>query len=267
MFIHFPSPMLSQIWSQLAQMIFENYSNGYYNDCVIIAPHKILNGLEYYKNLYPNSKMIAYQTEEIGRMFSDELLVRNLRNFDEVWDYDLDNIEILNRYGIQAKFKPYQYTNVLKTVQNRENPDIDVLFIGSPTKSRGDFFEDFNFRCVIPENEMDEYLNYKFVTAFQVYGEMKDELTSRAKIILTLPQFPNGVQPQARIATDLINNKCILSQKSKRNYYDDLIVEFNDANDCAAKIRYLIRDDNWRKFTNYSFKDYCDKKYKELNNA
>lgn len=263
MFIYYPNLLSEPYWrGELSEMVFENYAFGYENDCVVFAPHRF--DLSYFRQQHPSSKIIAYQTESIkdgtGCIPKDWIL-RGVEHADEVWDHDLDNIEILKQHGIEAKFKPARYTNSLNVGNPIEEPDIDVLFIGSPTEYRGLFFEKFNLSSVVPDAEVQEQLNFKFITAHQVYGKLKHELMNRSKIILNVPSYEGSVQPQGRLFFYLSNNKCILSKKATINYYDDLIIEYEDANDCAAKIRYLIRDDNWRKFTNYSFKEYCDVKF------
>lgn len=269
MFVHFPSPYLSQLWEQISQMLFANYSIGYEKDCVLLCPHRISQHIPYFKSIYSNSKIIAYQLEQLGshlqmKVYMDDM-INALSKYDEVWDYDLHNIEILSKYGINAKFKPFQYTEALKTVRNLEDPDIDVLFIGSPAKSRAEFIDSLINKSHIPSNEFEEQLSIKIISAHQYYGKFKDELTARAKIVLSIPVYPDTpCQGQARIFHDLINNKCVLSKKAPYNYYDNLIVEYDNHNDCAEKIRYLLRKDNWKNYTNYSFKEYCDKKYKGL---
>lgn len=263
MFIYYPNLLSEPHWrGELCEMVFENYAVGYENDCVVFAPHRF--DLSQFKQQHPNSKIIAYQSEPIKDgtgCIDKDCILRALQTADEIWDYDLDNIEILNQHGFEAKFKPFKYTSSLTVKNEIQHPDIDVLFIGSPTSYRGIFFEGFNLNPELPNEEFQEHLSYKFITAHQVYGDLKIELMNRSKIILSLPSFAGAIQPQGRLFYYLSNNKCILSQKSQRNYYDDLIVEFDDATDCAYKIRYLLRNDNWRKYTNYSFKDYCNTKY------
>ena len=263
MFVHYPK-MYSELWLDLAEMVFANYSHEHYNDCVLICPHQMSDHTTQYRSMYPGSKLIAYNTEPVHKnhWISIDWLISSFKEVDEVWDYDIQNIEIWKNYGIDAKFKPIQYTPVLKRIQNVEEPDIDVLFFGSPTIYRGKYVSDFCLSSIIPDEEMHIQHSIKFISGYQIFGKLKDELTSRSKIILNMAPYSGARQQQFRIAYDLINNKCVLSEKASYNYFDDMIVEYEDPNDLAAKIRYLLRDDNWKQYTNNSFEDYCKRKYK-----
>lgn len=263
MYIHFPT-MYSDHWKDLSDMVLENYSHGYYNDCILLCPHKMTDYISHYREIYPDSKIIAYNLEPAHKdhWISIEWLVRAFKEVDEVWDYDLQNVEIWKNYGVDVKFKPIQYTHSLKRIQNLEEPDIDVLFIGSPTEYRGQYITNFCLQPYIPDSEFYEQINIKFITGYQIWGKLKDELTSRSKIILNIAPYQGSRQQQTRIFYDLINNKCVLSEKTSYNYFDDLIVEYEHSDDLAAKIRYLLRDDNWKQYTNKSFEEYCKRKYK-----
>jgi hypothetical protein len=263
MVIHYPE-FYGEIWADLAEMTLANYTAGYEDTCVILCPHRIMDYILYCKNLYKGKKIIVYNFEPAhdNHCISKEWLMQSFENADEIWDYDIDNVEFWKTKGITAKWKPIQYVSSLRKAPTIEKPDIDVLFIGSPSERRTKYFTDFNFNVIIPQNELDEHIKYKFVTAWQVWGDLKHEFTSRSKIILDFALFDGAPSRQERIYYDLINNKCVLSEKSPRNYFDDLIIEFDSPTDLAAKIRYLVRDDNWKKYTNYSFEEYCIRKYK-----
>lgn len=261
-YVQFPT-LYPELWIDLAYMTLENYVEND-NDCIILAPHRIMDSINYYRNLYKDSKIIGYNYEPVhtDHCISKEWLLKSFEYVDEVWDYDFNNVLIWNECGINAKFKPPQFTSQLKRINNSPDPDIDVLFIGSQTDYRSKYITNFNLGSIIPPNEYAEHTKYKFITAYQVWGALKDELISRSKIILNIAPFAGANQQQARIFYDLINNKCVLSEKSPHNYYEDLIIEFDNPNDLAGKIRYLLRDDNWKKYTNNSFEDYCKRKYK-----
>jgi hypothetical protein len=52
---------------------------------------------------------------------------------------------------------------------------------------------------------------------------------------------------------NLINNKCVLSEKSSINYYGDMIVEFSGYQDMGDKMVSLIKDDKWKEYANDRF--------------
>jgi len=266
MFVHFPE-QYGHFWGEISKMIFENYSYGeYYNSCVLLVPNVMVGSIQRYREMYQNSKIIGYNLEPLNsnHWHQPNRIIEALKQYDEIWDYDLTNIGYLRNCGIDAKFKPMQYTESLKNVKNVENPDIDVLFFGTLTEYRTKYIANMTTSPFIPYDEMDLQTNIRYVYAFQVWGDLKNELTSRSKIILNIAPYKGANQQQARIYHDLINNKCVLSERAQYNYFGDMITEFDDFSDCAAKIRFLIKDDNWKKYTNNSFKDYCKKQYKGL---
>jgi len=262
MYIHFPT-IYSELWTDLAEMVLSNYSEENYNDCVLLCPHKLISNIPYLREIYPNTKIIGYNLEPVHEehWISIEWLTRMAKEVDEIWDYDKQNIEKWKARGISAKFKPIQYAKSLERVTNLEEPDIDVLFVGTPTTYRGEYISGL-LTAPFLENEIDLQSNLKIISAYQIFGKLRDELIGRSKIILNLGPYKDTRQQQARVAYALNNRKCVLSEKTEFNYFDDLIVEFETPTDLAAKMRYLVKDDNWKQYTNKSFEEYCKRKYK-----
>jgi len=194
------------------------------------------------KEFYGAEKYIVYQLEPLHdkHWHTKEKIINNIRGADEVWDYDLDNIKILEQYGIKAKFKPFLYTDTLKTVKNKEDPDIDVLFYGSITKDRMELLEKLLHQGLMTE---------KFVMLFNYEGPDLDEYVARSKIILDMHTDSNHrIQKQTRLFYALINNKCVISEKSFRNYYGDLIVEV-DRDEYVPTIMDYLNNGKWKTHT------------------
>jgi hypothetical protein len=77
-----------------------------------------------------------------------------------------------------------------------------------------------------------------------------EEMIGRSKIILNINPYEGECrQQQTRIFYPLINNKCVLSQKSSINYYDNLITEYTDWKDLYQKMIHLLENDRWKDYT------------------
>lgn len=243
----------SEHWFDIIKMVEENYAQDYNDsDHLVLSNNTLSEGI----NIPKEHKKIAYQLEPLveNHWWKVEDIVKYLKQYDEVWDYDLDNIKKLEEYGISAKYKPFIYSENLKRVDNKTEPDIEVLFYGTLTDYRSNLIKDY-IRNLLPHNA-------RFVQLSNVTGSLLDDFISRSKIILDLSSFDGDIeekiQKQSRIYYGLINDKCIISEKSKRNYFKDLIVEVDidpeNLKELADLIRNYLTYDLWRNFSNVSEK-------------
>ena len=207
-------------WLDITKMVDDNYYLD--EDETLIVGACSESSCEYLKEAYPGSKKyIVYQLEPLyeGHWHPASYVISNLKGADEVWDYDLDNIELLKSYGIDAKFKPFLYSEKLNRVP-KDDLDIDVLFYGSLTRDRLETIHNVYTK-----------LGNKFnmVVLWNVDGYDLDSYMARSKIILDLHVGHNvdvpKIQKQTRIYYALSNGKCVVSEESIRNYYGDLITE------------------------------------------
>jgi hypothetical protein len=141
----------------------------------------------------------------------------------------------------------------LKTIQNSEDPKIDLLFYGSYTQHRADLIVDFQRNIVLQDSQkrLEIYSKANFVWLFNIDGKDLEKYIADSKIILNLAPYPNSLQQQTRIFHALNNNKCILSEKVKRNYFSNQIVEFEGVQELYTKTVDLLSDDNWKNYTNH----------------
>jgi hypothetical protein len=251
-----------EFWQMFGSGLDEVYGKEEEPNTVLSLGLHCTNSAESLKEQHKDRKLIVYQSEPLvdSHWFKPDRLIDNVRGADEVWDYDLENLNILRSHGINAKFKPPLYARRLKKVKNLENPDIDLLFYGSYTEHRFRLICDFINGSVIPADCYDIFLKSNVVTMWNIHGKELDEFIGRSKIILNLNPYPTECrQQQPRIFYGLINNKCILSEKSRINYYGDMIVEFSDAQDLFFKFIHLMRDDNWRKYSENDFRSFSRK--------
>lgn len=235
------SSRFSNHWIDLLKMVEYNYAHELNPKDTLVIGHCVFEDInKIKKQFYGAERYIVYQLEPLHKnhWHSIEKLISNIKDADEVWDYDLDNIEVLKQYGINAKFKPFLYAENLRRVRNREEPDIDVLFYGTPTEARNEIFQQFYDKYMITEN---------LHICFNCHGDQLDEYISRSKIILDLhTDVSYNVQKQTRIFYALINGKCVISEKSRRNYYGDLIVECDRDLIGLTTVEYL-RSNLWKK--------------------
>jgi hypothetical protein len=264
----------SQHWDFLSKWISEYYYDECQNSCILLG-NLIYYDIEEYKKTHKDLKIVIYQLEPLHKKHwiytngpSKDHFIKSIKLADEVWDYDLDNIKTLKKlYNIDAKFMPLGYTESLRKISNVENPEIDVLFYGALSQHRSEIlFNAFEKGVFDSDEEAEEFSNVKFVNLHGLYGDELDDYISRSKIVLNICPYKNGIQAQTRIFYLLANNKCVLSEKCNRNYYGDLITEFSDAQDLLNKIRYLLKDDRWRSFTESNppaFKYYTEYKMKD----
>lgn len=244
----------------VTEFLLEHYDKREYNNCIFILGTYNFYNMSYFRNKHPNKKIIIYQLEHMvgnGYWKDTNSIINNFKDCDELWDFDLLNIKYLKMYyNIDVdRHVPLLYTHSLDRDFNQWiNHDIDLLFYGNMTEKR------FNY---IQMMERSFYNRLKFVFAFGIEGKELDKYIERSKIILNIHAFdPYSRQEQPRIFYLLINGKCVLSEETQLNYYDDMIVEFNKNNFCE-KINYLLMNDRYRqagsygkiKFREYDFKD------------
>jgi len=241
---------------QISRMVDDNYATLEYGNSAIVYFKHIWNSAKVLKQQSPQyDKLICYQLEPLvkNHWHNIDRIIGNLEGADEVWDYDLDNIEILKQYGIDAKFKPFRYSPLLKQVKNVENPEISCLFYGSLTDKRHKEIRAFidAYSCAV--DNAYTYLTSNIVWLYRTPYSFQDEMIARSKIVLNLNPYEGECrQQQSRIFYLLTNNKCVLSEKSNRNYYGNSIIEFEGYQDMGDKLLWLLKDDNWKNFTNWN---------------
>jgi len=128
-----------------------------------------------------------------------------LEKADEVWDYDEQNIEVLNLIRDDVKLhvlKPYKDWSKFKPV----NKDIDILFYGSMNEHRSKVLDELKKRYnVVILNTWDD--------------KVLDSNIIRSKILLNIHYYYESyMQEQARMIR-WIGAPCrIISEKSYKNY-------------------------------------------------
>ena len=174
--------------------------------------------LKMMREKYPNKKLVVYQLEQMynGCKYANKHVFEWLTGADEIWDYDLDNIEWLAKKGIEASFHPLRYASTLRDVPKLEK-DVDVLFYGYLTERRSKLITQIaNAGCG----------KWATTCTMGISGESLAKWIGRSKIILNLHAYDgNNRQEQVRMFYPIINGACVVSETIDRNYLEGCITE------------------------------------------
>lgn len=119
----------------------------------------------------------------------------------QVWDYSARNIASLARMGVTTtRHVPIGYSPWLTRITPAATEDIDVLFYGSMNERRSRLITELS----------DAGLNVQAV--FGVYGQTRDELISRAKVILNAHYYDTGIFELVRVSYLLANRKAVVAE-------------------------------------------------------
>jgi hypothetical protein len=155
-----------------------------------------------------------------------------LQTASAVWDYSLENLAVLESWGIRGHHIPLGYHQVLERVPPRRAADIDVLFYGSmsPVRRQG-LMAELQRRC-----------RAKWV--FGVYGRERDELIARSRIALNVHVDDHSrVLEQVRVSYLLNNGSFVLSESCASNPYSGGLVELPYPQLAEGAEEWLSRED------------------------
>ena len=192
------------------QSLQNEFKNDNSNDVLILDisnTSKKFN-VTYFKKIYPNSKIIAFNQEPLladQNQFMHKLFFKFLVDADEVWDYDERQVDVIKSINENTKLhilKPYKDWTIYPQV----NKDIDILFYGSINEHRKELLNNLKTR-------------YNVVICNGKHGDELDPFIIRSKILLNIHYYYEcASQEQARIIR-WIGAPCrIISEKSYKNY-------------------------------------------------
>jgi len=122
---------------------------------------------------------------------------RKYRNL-EVWDYSMRNAKVLEQAGVEnIKHFKIGYVPEISYFQRNvpQERDIDILAYMSPSPRRVKILEQF---------EKNPDINFKHIQS--VYGDERDELIKRSKLVINLHNNDNRIFEMVRV-THLIQNE------------------------------------------------------------
>lgn len=196
---------------------------------------------EQWRQQHPGSRLVVFNLEQLykGSPWLTNKVLAWLKGADEIWDYDVENINFLYAIGIRASYVPMEYTEELKYTSVYNGPkDIDVLFYGAPTDRR----------LKILQSWMGMSQKHAVtMVATGISGKLLEHYIHRSKIILNLHAFEGSYrQEQVRIFVPVINGCCVVSENSSRNEFSTAIVE-SSTKGMNATLKNLLKSGDWEK--------------------
>ena len=192
--------------------------NQFAQDCKnIIFGHQIAE--ESILSLVPKGS-IVYNLEQYNRLLSEEVendprfsFGFSVKNF-EIWDYSEDNIVLWNKLkpSFPVSKVPIGYAPILTRIPKAPEQDIDVLIYGSPSDNRVEILKQL---C-------SQGLRVVFLYGF--YGEARDALIARSKIVLNIGQYDKTFEI-VRVSYLMANRKAVVA-----DLYENITIESDVAN-------------------------------------
>jgi glycosyltransferase involved in cell wall biosynthesis len=182
---------------------------------------------------------IIYNSEHITWIKSADESYRNLLREYQVWDYSASNATLLTEWlGKHVHHVPLGYATELSRISRPPEQDIDVLFYGSLNPRR----------AAVLDQLRQAGLAVKY--AFGVYGEERDALIARAKVVLNVHYYLPGVFENVRVAYLMANRKAVIAEVNMGENVDaDLLpgIVTVPYGELAGACRLWVDDDNGRR--------------------
>lgn len=157
-----------------------------------------------------------------------------------IWDYSEQNIVAWKHIwqDVRACYVKIGYAPILERIDNKINKDIDVLFYGQPTENRLKIFSELSS------------LGLKTVFAVGLFGEDRDNLIARAKVVLNIHvEGYNKIFEIVRVSYLLANSKAVVSEISPSSVIEDDIrssLKFASLGEIARCCRSVVLDNDLR---------------------
>lgn len=199
-------------FTDTANSLKNEFKNDISNNVILLGSCGLsrTQDINIYKKKY--DKVIVFNQEPLTatqRQFMHKNYFVWLKQADEVWDYDEQNInEVLQFIRPDVKLhilKPYKDWSIYQPVKK----DIDILFYGSLNKHRTDLLNHLKKK----------YKVYEVLDIYSKDAQRLDELILRSKILLNIHYYyESSMQEQARMIRWLGAPCRIISEKSCKNY-------------------------------------------------
>lgn len=188
----------------------------------------------------PPPRTIVYNLEQFdpSSTWFPERVRRILREL-VVWDYSAKNLQSLQAAGLALRglHVPVGYTPELTRIRPAAQQDIDVLFYGSMNARREAVLRRLGRQGL------------KVMHAFNAYGDTRDALIARAKVVLNIHYYEAHVFEIVRVSYLLANSKAVVTEIGADTDLDEDLadavagVPYERVADAAAS---LVRDDELR---------------------
>jgi hypothetical protein len=111
--------------------------------------------------------------------------------------------------GARVKYVPIGYVEPMTRIAEQEEEDIDVLFYGSMNPRRQKILDELRLRGL------------NVAAVFGVYGQERDALIGRAKLVLNIRLYESDIFEIVRVSYLLANRKAIVSEYSDNTDIED----------------------------------------------
>ena len=203
-------------------------------------------------------KIIVYQLEQLYNYSSlwynpksEEPVVQKrtvhiqewLDGVDEIWDYDLDNVEFLKSLGFKnIKHVPLEICNSVRYENKIDKPEYDIVFYGALNERRMEYLRylDDKYKLLVVCHQGNKKMKgYEFKnTVRHCFGQELFNHIFNAKMVINLHYYEVCLQEQVRLFELLSNDVKVISEKSKINYLN--VEEFSDIEEMDLKISKLL---------------------------
>lgn len=233
------------------KFIISEYDNKVeYNNTIVVLGYNAGKSFESFKQLHPSENIVVFQLEQLSSKdnlwyndASDLKMVQNrtihikewLNGCDEIWEYDLENIEFLKSQGYtNVKHVPLYPIEVANYNIKEQEPEYDIAFYGALNDRRVEYLKELDkkYKLLVIYNKKGVYAkkyNPEFKNSLDLcYGEDLFKVLSKVKIVINIHYYTSQIQEQVRLFELLSNNKFVISEKSKIDYFGGAIPEFSD---------------------------------------
>lgn len=185
---------------------------------------------------------IVYNSEQISAVTNSAFLIQNFKQYQRhvVWDYSEANIKRLHEMGIKrAVHCPVAYIPSMTKIKPAVVEDIDVLFYGSVNAHRRKILDALDSSGL------------RVVRLFNVYGEERDAVIARSKIVVNLHYYENAVFEIFRVSHLLANRKCVVTEAGGQDTaledFARSATSYVPADRVVEACRELVKDDAARR--------------------
>lgn len=157
------------------------------------------------RTLTPATVVCNFEPIDLQTTFTDWRRLDAVRSAT-VWDYSARNVEYIRALtgNVNATYVPIGYAPVLSRIAPSPSQDIDVLFYGSLNERR---------TCILDQLDA---RGLAVVRAFGVYGEERDALIARAKVVLNVHYYEARILELVRVSYLLANRKAVVAEYDER---------------------------------------------------
>jgi tetratricopeptide (TPR) repeat protein len=164
---------------------------------IVFGAHLLEPGAEY--DLPGDAILFNLEQLGDGKLWEFSGYLDRLRRH-EVWSYSERNVESLRAFGVsRAVLCEPGFVPALQRIPSVE-PDLDVLFYGTPTPRRVAVVKALRARGLRVE------------VLFDVYGEARDAMIARARVVLNVRHIEGGLLEAVRLSYLLANGRCVVSE-------------------------------------------------------